>query len=285
MQTSGQSKHAGRRIRRLNRVVFGGLLLVTGTLSALSTLGGQSGQQTDTRPRVFVEPGPPSDLLDEARLRSEVDSFSESFPNFCSRVLVTANRDKATHVIRLSIDGSGTDATDAALTFRLAVFNKTGDQVFSDAVVHHTGDPTEGIRNPETRLTREACAVVGYELEQGMVHLVAKRAAENRPRVYVKAALQGVTDDKALKAASDALGLVFSEGCFFVQRADDPSGADYVLEFDESKAKDALTVSMFDRSGKKIISDKKVFFRSTGSDALMWIKDACNAILSGESQK
>ena len=66
----------------------------------------------------------------------------------------------------------------------------------------------------------------------------AKRAAENRPRVYVKAALQGVTDDKVLKAFSDALGLVFSEGCFFVQRADDPSGADYVLEFDESKAKD-----------------------------------------------
>jgi hypothetical protein len=42
---------------------------------------------------------------------------------------------------------------------------------------------------------------------------------------------------------------------------------------------------MFDRSGKKIISDKRIFFRSTGSDALMWIKDARNAILSGESQK
>jgi len=104
MQTSGQSKHAGRRTRRLNRVVFGGLLLVTGTaLSVLLTLGGQSGQQADTRPRVFVEPGP-SDFIDEALLRSEVDSFSESFPNFCSRVVVTADRGKATYVIRLSVD-------------------------------------------------------------------------------------------------------------------------------------------------------------------------------------
>ena len=83
MQTSGQSWRAGRRSRRLNRVAFGGLLLVTGTaLTVLSTLGGQSGQQTDTRPRVFVKPGPPSDLIDEAQLRSEVDFFSETFPNF-----------------------------------------------------------------------------------------------------------------------------------------------------------------------------------------------------------
>src|SRR5215471_12707938 len=85
-----------------------GLLLVAAlTYYAPWTIGqkaaGQPQQQSDARPRVFVETGPPSEVIDQASLQRSQQDFTSGFNTWCPAIVITENRSRSSYTIRLSI--------------------------------------------------------------------------------------------------------------------------------------------------------------------------------------
>jgi hypothetical protein len=260
-----------------------GVTIITIVLCAVSAWGQQKQKQDDTKSRVYVEAGPPSEFFSDADLQSYRNSFGESFPNFCPKAVITEDRRKASYVIRLGMSVV-TDALDPAkdkLLYDMAVLRKDGDQVFSDFATSTVGKPAEeagDIRNPEIRFTREACVVIAYQVDSDTVSMITRQAERRQPRVYVSTKYEG-NDSKGpqARAFASVFGYAFSEVCFCVVRTEVASEADYVLQFDMPKSKqDTLTV--LDRSEERIFS-KGAANRAQASELLT---GACQAILHRE---
>ena len=236
----------------------------------------QRQQKSDTKPRVYVEPGPPSEIFSEAYLQSEANFFAAHFPNICPGAVITENRTRADYVIRYGFKSMGETVDDLKLERDITIFNRDREQVFADTII--SALPSSDSWDPILVQGREACAVIVHHMDRDSVLLIARQVERRQPRVYVKMTGEGVSDEKGQRAFATVFGFAFSELCFCVVRTDVASEADYVLQFDMRKSKQDSSLTVLDRSEKNIFSRKYANDLLTDS-----LKGACQAIIRRET--
>jgi len=255
-------------------------------------------QKGDGKPRVHFEAGPSSELFSEADLQGHINSFGESFPSFCPGAVVTRERSKAKFIVRLSLAG---DVESQAVSYSLAIFQRDGDQVFADTATYSLDTPTsKDSQNPEILLTREACAVIVYQMDHDTIFLVTQQAKRRLLRVGFQVTyhvdperLSKIPDqakrEKTKQVKEEGLANVlkvaleygFSQQCFCTTKTSGQpdAGGPIDFNFEVDARKKWLSLIGYDRGGEHIFSANQVY-EAQARDSL---RDACRAMLLRES--
>jgi hypothetical protein len=243
---------------------------------ALPSFAQQTSQASDTRPRDYFETGPPSEFFSEADLQEQRNSFAEAFPSFCPGAVVTENRSKADYVVRLSLY-EAVVGENATLNYRMAVLQRSGDQVFADSASGSGVDPV--------MFAREACAAIVYHMDSDTIFMLASQARRRLLRVGFQVTYYVVNkklDEKTRQILEShfadstrvMIKYAFSHECFCI--TDTAGQLDYRFDVDWGPNRDVLTV--LDKSGKDVFSRIVPIARE-----LDLFRDACRAILLRES--